>query len=129
MQYMIIKGCVLLFVAEESIETYEGWMPAFIAPCVFPILQVPSIGCYVICCHLKTAVRAHGSASLGSSHIVVFVVCARRSRPAERLHNIIVMFEHPKVAASRVAQHHCPKVAVTSAEIPEAKEGSAVADT
>ena len=54
MEYVIIKGCIPLFVAEESVESDEGWVSALIAPCIFPILQVYFIGLAVIeCCTEK----------------------------------------------------------------------------
>ena len=53
MEYVIVKGCIPPFVAEESVETNEGWVPALVTPCIFPILQVYFIKLAVIECRTE----------------------------------------------------------------------------
>jgi len=53
MEYVIVEGCIPLFVAEESVETNEGWVPELVTPCIIPILQVYFIKLAVIECRTE----------------------------------------------------------------------------
>ena len=54
MEYVVIKGCIPLFIAEESIKADESWMPALITPSILSILQVYFIELAVIECYAET---------------------------------------------------------------------------